>query len=92
MPEGGPLVLRDLRHDDNRVSEGVGSSSKLRGMVIAATGAGIMVFGFLFRAPDGLLLMGFIPVLVGTVMLVHAFVVKPGTGNEGKADSGLNHE
>ena len=92
MPEGAAAVLEYLRHDENRAERKRGESSKLRGMVIAATGAGIMVFGLSFRGGGELLLVGFIPVLVGTVLLVHAFGISPGAGNQGKADSGLNHE
>jgi len=61
-------------------------------MVIAATGAGIMAFGLSIRGWDELVLVGFVPVLVGTVLLVHAFGIMPGAGNQGKADSGVNHE
>ena len=57
-----------------------------------AVGTGIMFFGLLMHGWEGLLLVGFIPVLVGTVLLVHAFGISPGAGNQGKADSGLNHE
>lgn len=85
-------MLEYLRHDDSRAARKRGESSKLGGMVIAATGAGIMVFGLSIRGWDELLLVGFIPVLVGTVMLVHAFGIVPGAGNQGKADSDLNHE
>ena len=52
MPEGAAAVLEYLRHDDNRTERKRGESSKLRGMVIAATGAGIMSFGLSFR--DGM--------------------------------------
>ena len=92
MPGGAAAVMEYLRHDDNRAARKRGESSKLRGMVFAATGAGIMFFGFLMHGWEGLLLVGFIPVLVGTVLLVHAFGISPGAGNQGKADSGLNHE
>jgi Flp pilus assembly protein TadB len=92
MPEGATAVLEYLRHDDSRAERKRGESSKLKGMVIAATGAGIMVFGLSFRGGGELLLVGFIPVLVGTVLLVHAFGIMPGPGNQGKADSGPNHE
>jgi hypothetical protein len=88
LPEGAAAVLEYLRHDDNRADRKRGESSKLRGMVIAAAGAGIMVFGLLVRGWDELLLVGFIPVLVGTVLLVHAFGIMPGSGNQAKADSG----
>ena len=92
MPEGAAAVLEYLRHDDNRAERKRGESSKLQGMVIAATGAGIMFFGLSMDRWDELLLVGFIPVLVGTVLLVHAFGIMPGSGNQRKADSGPNHE
>jgi len=79
-------------HDDSRAERKRGESSKLKGMVIAATGAGIMAFGLSIRGWDELVLVGFVPVLVGTVLLVHAFGIMPGAGNQGKADSGVNHE
>ena len=92
MPGGAAAVMEYLRHDDNRAARKRGESSKLRGMVFAATGAGVMFFGLLMHGWEGLLLVGFIPVLVGTVLLVHAFGFSPGAGNQRKADSSLNHE
>ena len=92
MPEGAAAVLEYLRHDDSRAERKRGESSKLKGMVIAATGAGIMAFGLSIRGWDELVLVGFIPVLVGTVLLVHAFGIMPGAGNQRRADSGPNHE
>jgi hypothetical protein len=91
MPEGAAAVLEYLRHDDNRTARRRREASKLRGMVVAATGAGLMLFG-LASQEHGLFLVGFIPFLVGTVMLVHAFVIGSGTGNQRKTDSGLNNE
>jgi hypothetical protein len=82
MPEGAATVLEYLSHDDNRADRERGESSRLKGMVIAATGAGIMAFGLSIRGWDELLLVGFIPVLVGTVMLVHSFGVMPGPKNK----------
>jgi hypothetical protein len=92
MPEGAATVVEYLRHDDNRAARGRSESAKLRGMVIVAAGAGIMAFGLSIRGWDELVLVGFIPLLVGTVMLVHAFGIMPRAGNPAKADSGLNHE
>ena len=90
MPDGAAAVLEYLRHDDNRTERKRAESSRLRGMAIAAAGAGIMAFGFLVRGWNELLLVGFIPVLVGTVTLIHALGARPVAVNHGKASSGLN--
>jgi len=92
MPEGAASVLAYLRHDENRAARTRGELVKLRGMVITATGAGIMFFGFLSRNGQELVLAGLIPTLVGTVMLVYAIGIMPRADNQGQADSGLNHE
>ena len=88
MPEGAAAVLSYLRQDDSRAARKRGEVLKLRGLVITATGVGIMVFGLNHNGQE-LLLLGLIPALVGTVMLVHAIGVKPRTENQGKAESGL---
>jgi hypothetical protein len=84
MPEGAAAVLDYLRHDEDRAERQRGEASKKRGMVTAATGAGIMVFGFASgRDALALILVGFIPVLIGTVLLAHAFVIAPGKEKDG---------
>jgi hypothetical protein len=86
MPEGAAPVLEYLRYDENRAERKRAESSKLKGMVITATGAGIMAFGLSVRDWDELVLVGFLPFLVGIVMLVHSLGIIRGTGSPSKAD------
>jgi Flp pilus assembly protein TadB len=91
MPEGAAAVVEYLRHDDHRAALKRGESSKLAGMFIASTGAGIIVFGF-WAHDYSPLLVGLIPLMFGTSLLVHAYGIRCGAGNQSKADSGLNNE
>ena len=87
MPEGAAAVLEYLRHDDNRAERKRGESSKLRGMVIAATGAGIMVFGLLIRWMGWTVIGGVHSrsgrnCLVGSCIRNHARIRKPGQSRQ----------
>ena len=90
-PGGAAAVVEYLRHDDKRSARKREESSKLAGMFITAIGAAFIVFGFLASA-EPLLLVGLIPGLFGTALLVHASGIRRGAASQSKADSGLNHE
>jgi hypothetical protein len=91
-PGGAAAVVEYLRHDDDRAALKRSESSKLAGMFITATGAGFIVLGMLDHQGDGLMLVGLIPVLFGTALLVHASGILRGTKKQAKADGGLDHE
>ena len=74
-------MVEYLRHDDHRAALKRGESSKLAGMLIASTGAAIIVFGFWAR-DSGPLLVGLIPLMFGTSLLVHAYGIRRGAGSQ----------
>jgi hypothetical protein len=88
-PGGAAAVVEYLRYDDKRTARKRGESSKLAGMITTATGVGLMVFLRLLDDARPVYMVGLIPVLVGTAVLIYAFGIMPWTADEGKRDSAL---
>jgi hypothetical protein len=88
-PGGAAAVVEYLRLDDNRAARKRGEFSKLAGMITAAAGVGLMVFLRLLDDGRPVYMVGLIPVLVGTAVLIYAFGIMPRTADEGKRDGAL---
>jgi len=80
--EQGAAKVLELMHEEDRIKrrrqlEGL----KLGGLIVAGVGLALTLFLYFLDAdqPDGVFLVGFIPLFVGLAMLLYATVLAPST-------------
>ena len=75
---GGTAALEFLREENRLAWRRVREGLKLGGLVTAAAGIGVMVFlGAILRSNRGMLLIGFIPLMVGMALMTYAYLMAP---------------
>jgi hypothetical protein len=87
VPGGAAAVVEYLRNDDNRAARRREEFSKLAGIITVAAGVGMMVFLRLLDPERPVYMVGLIPVLVGTALLVYAFGMMPRAEKEGRGNT-----
>jgi len=88
--EQGAAKVLELMHEEDRLKrrrqlEGL----KLGGLIVAGVGLALTLFLYFLDAdqPDGVFIVGFIPLFVGLAMLLYATVLAPSTAGPGSGSS-----